>query len=89
MLLQNHHLPNLLLSPTVLSPVPLHIIVAILGDHQSPLLVVAPHHQVPGISVVLDGLIVCLGEELVVENSLSEDEPVQSIHNVSFRYRAN
>ena len=75
MLLQNHHLPNLLLSPTVLSPVPLHIIVTIPGDHESPLLVVAPHHQVFVGGVGLDGLIVRLGEELVVEDSLGEDEP--------------
>ena len=79
MLLQHHHLPHLLLSPTVLSPVPLHIVVTILGDHQRPLLVVAPDHQVLVIRVVLDGLIVCLGEELVVEDSLSKDEPVTKL----------
>ena len=76
MLLQNHHLPNLLLSPTVLSPVPLHLIVTILGDHESPLLVVAPDHQVLVSGVRLDGLVVGLGQELVVEDPLSEDEPV-------------
>ena len=75
MLLQHHHLPLLLLSPTVLSPVPLHIVVTPLGHHQRPLLVVAPDHQVFVSRVVLDGLIVGLGEELVVEDSLSEDEP--------------
>ena len=94
MLIQNHHFPHLLhlspllLSPTVLSPVPLHVIVAILGDHQSPLLVVAPHHQVFVGGVGLHGLIVGLGEELVVEDSLGKDEPVESIHNVSTIYRA-
>ena len=77
MLVQNHHLPHLLLSPAVVPPVPLHIIVAVLGDHQSPLLVIAPDHQVFVSSVGLDGLVVGLGEELVVEDSLSEDEPVR------------
>ena len=76
MLLQHHHLAHLLLSPTVLSPVPLHLVVTVLGHHQRPLLVVAPDHQVFVGRVVLDGLIVSLGEELVVEDSLSKDEPV-------------
>ena len=75
MLVQNHHLLHLLLSPAVLPPVPLHIVVAVLGDHQRPLLVVAPDHQVFVSGVGLDGLVVGLGEELVVEDSLSEDEP--------------
>ena len=75
MLLQHHHLPHLLLPPAVLPPVPLHLVVTILGHHQRPLLVVAPDHQVLVIRVVLDGLIVSLGEELVVEDSLSKDEP--------------
>ena len=76
MLLQHHHLAHLLLSPTVLSPIPLHLVVTVLGHHQRPLLVVAPDHQVFVGRVVLDGLIVSLGEELVVEDSLSKDEPV-------------
>ena len=82
MLIQNHHFPHLLhlspllLSPTVLSPVPLHIVVTLLGHHQRPLLVVAPDHQVFVSGVGLDGLVVGLGEELVVEDPLSEDEPV-------------
>ena len=61
----------------MLSPVPLDIIMTILGHHQRPLLVVAPDHQVFVSSVGLDGLVVGLGEELVVEDSLSEDEPVR------------
>ena len=76
MLIQNHHLLHLLLSPAVLPPVPLHIIVAVLGHHQGPLLVVAPDHQVLVSGVRLDGLVVGLGQELVVEDPLSEDEPV-------------
>ena len=34
----------LVLPPAVLAPVPLHVIVAVLGDHQGALLVTVPHH---------------------------------------------
>ena len=37
-------LQQLLLPPAVLAPVPLHVIVAVLGDHQGALLVTVPHH---------------------------------------------
>ena len=37
-------LQQLLLPPAVLAPVPLHVIVAVLGDHQGALLITVPHH---------------------------------------------
>ena len=79
-LVQNHHgwgwLRDLLLSPRMLSPVPLDIVMAILGHHQRSLLIIVPGHTSQPVRVVLDRLKVGLGEELVVEDPLGEGEPV-------------
>ena len=60
----------------MLSPVPLDVIVTILGHHQRPLLIIVPHNTAQTISVVLHCLVVRLTEELVVEHPLREHEPV-------------
>merc|ERR1719325_578627 len=69
-------LQRLLLPPAVLAPVPLHVIVAVLGDHQGPLLVTVPHHAPELVCIVAHGLVVRLGQELVVQHAVREHEPV-------------
>ena len=64
------------LSPAVLSPISLDIIMTILGHHQGPLQVIVPHHAAQTVSVVLHSLVVGLGQELVVEDPVGEHEPV-------------
>ena len=50
----------------------------IFGDHQCPLIILAPGHHPELVSIVLDSVIVSLGQELVVQDTLSEHKPVPS-----------
>ena len=50
----------------------------IFGDHQCPLFILAPGHHPLLVSIVLDSVIVSLGQELVVQDTLSEHKPVPS-----------
>jgi hypothetical protein len=50
----------------------------IFGDHQCPLIILAPDHHPELVSIVLDSVIVGLGQELVVQDTLSEHKPVSS-----------
>ena len=51
------------LSPALLPPVPLDVIMTILGDHQGPLGVAVPHHTAQLVSVVPHCLVISLEVE--------------------------
>jgi len=61
---------------SVLAPEAADGVVPVLRDQHRPPGVAAPHNTVLLVCKTVEGLVVCLGEELVVEDPFGEREPV-------------